>query len=222
MMNLKNKISTLFRPFRNRKRQKYYLKKYGIIKGDYIILSNNCIGGMCYHDAAKEFLSPTINMCIDNFLTFVLNVQTYVTCKIEQVNDCECNYPVGLLKPNNGLPEIKVYFVHYDSFIEAEKKWQERSKRMLSRSGKVCVIYSVPVSQPFDDEEIKKFLEINAYRKLCFYREDKFTLPENTDSVHFVKIPKRYQSIDYSKYIGLFSRKRYFDKFFDIFGFLFK
>ncbi len=220
-MSIKEKISKLFRPYRNKKRQKYFLKKYGEVNGNYIILSNNCIGGMCYHDANKEFLSPTINLYVDDFLTFASNVKEYVSCDIKEVENSGFEYPVAVLEPK-GLPPINVYFVHYNSFLEGKEKWIERSKRMLSQDGKLCIIYSIPKSKVIDDNIRDNFLKINAYRKLCFYRETKVELPQNTESTSFVMIPKQYQNMDYSKYIGLLSRKRYFDKFFNIFYFLFK
>jgi len=221
-MSIKSKISTLFRPYRNRKRQDYFLKKYGPVKEDFIILSNNCIGGMCYHDANKPFLSPTINLCVEDFLTFIANAKQYISCEMERVEENECEYPVGVLVPTNNLPKIKIYFVHYESFDEAKKKWKERCERMYSSNAKLCIIYCVPKNKAFGDKEIKEFLSINAYRKLCFYRELNEFIPKNTSSTCFVQIPKKYQSIDYSKYTGLFSRKRYFDRFFNIFSFLFK
>ena len=222
MKTIKSKISSFFRPYRNKKRQKFYLKKYGSPDIDFNILSNNCIGGMCYHDAAKPFLSPTINLSIDNFLVFVSNLNDYLSCQIEQVKDSGKDYPVGLLIPkNSSLPPIKIHFVHYETFDIAKNKWIERSQRMFSNKGNVCIIYCVPSGEIIDENKINLFNKIKAYRKLCFYREANVTLPQNSKDTYFVKIPEKYQSIDYSKYVGLFSRKRYYDYFFDIYKFIF-
>ncbi len=221
-MNIKSRISSIFRPLRNKRRQNYFFRKYGKVEGNYTILSNNCIGGMCYHDANKQFLSPTINLVVDNFLTFVLNMKKYIFSDIEEVENDTSDYPVGVLKPQGELPPVKISFVHYNSFDEAKEKWVLRCQRMLSEEGRLCIIYCVPSGKILDEEEMNKFLKIKAYRKLCFYRNANIELPDKTETTCFVMIPKKYQSLDYSKYTGLFSRKRYFDYFFDIFPFLFK
>lgn len=39
-------------------------------------------------------------------------------------------YPVGMLKGNGTLPDIKIHFLHYRSFEEAREKWLERSGRL--------------------------------------------------------------------------------------------
>lgn len=55
-----------------------------------------------------------------------------------QAELCECpyayegarRYPVGMLKGNGTLPDIKIHFLHYRSFEEAREKWLERSGRL--------------------------------------------------------------------------------------------
>lgn len=221
MKIIQNKISLYFRPYRNKKRQKYYLKKYGSPSGFFNIISNNCIGGMCYHDAAKEFLSPTINLYVENFLTFISNLDEYLSCDIQEVQNSGQFYPVGVLNPSSLLPPITIKFVHYNSFEEAKRKWINRCRRMLENKGRLCIIYCVPKNKILDKDEFNSFVKIKAYRKLCFYRETSVQLAPNTNDMAFIKIPEKYQKLDYSKYVGLLSRKRYYDYFFNLYEFIF-
>lgn len=212
-----SKISSWFRPYRNRRRQKYFLKKHGAVKDSYKILSSNCIGGMCYHDANLEFLTPTINCSIKDFLTFCLFVDKYILFDlVEDTNNNE-KYPVGILVGKDGLPSIKINFVHYSSFKEAKEKWVARSARMASHEGKVCIIYC---TSNLSQKQVEEFLQIQAYKKVCFYKTTSVSLPDHPSS-KFVHVPLKYQKVDYSNYTGLFSRKRYYDYFFDINSYFF-
>ena len=49
------------------------------------IISQNCIGGVFYHDMNEKFLSPTINLYFDayDFLKFVKNISYYLSLDIK-------------------------------------------------------------------------------------------------------------------------------------------
>ena len=97
------------------------------------IISNNCIGGVIYHNLGLKFLSPTVNLFFknDDYLTFCKNLQYYSSCNIVQVKDMDRDYPVGRIEPlDNNHKEITIFFQHYKSFDEAKRKWQERYQRV--------------------------------------------------------------------------------------------
>ncbi|WP_426350915.1 DUF1919 domain-containing protein [Alloiococcus sp. CFN-8] len=91
---------------------------------DFTIISQNCIGGVFYHDMGMELLSPTINLFFkaEDFVRFVLNLEYYMNLEIEM--HWEEEYPVGL------LGDISIYFMHYKTCREAKENWQKRVKRI--------------------------------------------------------------------------------------------
>ena len=64
---------------------------------DFTVISQNCIGGVFYHDMGLKFLSPTIDLYIPepDFIKFISNLEYYINTDLE-ISDGE-NYPIGLL-----------------------------------------------------------------------------------------------------------------------------
>ena len=84
---------------------------------DITLLSQNCIGGVMYHDCEAKFLSPMVNLYMmpSDFLKFVNNFEYYLS-EAPVVCDGE-KYPIGTF--SDGL---KINFMHYDSKEEALEK----------------------------------------------------------------------------------------------------
>lgn len=89
------------------------------------IIASNCNGGYILHDMGLRFNTPTINLYIitPDFLKFVSNLDFYLEQELKELKT-DLSYPVG------ELDDIKVFFMHYNSFDEAKKKWEERAKRV--------------------------------------------------------------------------------------------
>ncbi len=92
---------------------------------DFSIIASNCVRTIMYHDLGVPFLSPTINLSIgmDDFIRFARNPRPYLEEEIVEIkdgNDC----PAGM------AGDIRINFVHYDTFEEGVRKWQERKKRI--------------------------------------------------------------------------------------------
>lgn len=106
--------------YRNRKR---------LMNRSFSLISNNCIGGIISHDMHLRFLSPTVNLSFanDGFLLFCRHLVYYLSIPVEEVVS-DKGYPVGVLKGEYG--DIFLYFMHYDSFLEAKQKWEERALRV--------------------------------------------------------------------------------------------
>ena len=104
---------------------------------DFTIISNTCVGGVMTHFVGEQFRSPTVNLIIyeEQFLTFCRHLKEYSTCDVEEPSEEEAEqfksfkYPVGILRGGE-LPDIYLFFVHYKTFDEAKKKWDERFKRV--------------------------------------------------------------------------------------------
>lgn len=94
---------------------------------NFSIISSNCNGGVACHDLKVRFNSPTVNLSMSagDFLKFVKHLEYYVNTDIVERKDDTVTYPVGLLGN-----EILLHFMHYNSFEEAVKKWNERKKRI--------------------------------------------------------------------------------------------
>ena len=97
------------------------------------LISNDCVGGVIYHDLGEQFRSPTVNLWIPNsqFLEFAQNLKYYLSCEIKETPDAAKSYPVGTIIPKDDqhIP-IEVNFMHYPSFEAGYEKWKERSARV--------------------------------------------------------------------------------------------
>ena len=88
------------------------------------IISQNCIGGVVYHDLHSEFLSPTINLFFKepDFVKFVLNLHHYLNCDL--IMSWGDEYPIGKIE------DLTVFFMHYDNCKEAKLAWERRKVRI--------------------------------------------------------------------------------------------
>ena len=75
---------------------------------DCTLISQNCIGGVLYHDLGLQFLSPTINAFIPepDFVKFVLDLRHYMGQEL--VMQWGEEYPLGM------LDDITIHFMHYE------------------------------------------------------------------------------------------------------------
>ncbi len=92
---------------------------------DFSIIASNCVGTIMYHDLGMPFLSPTINLAMgmQDFVRFAENLKWYMEKEIVELKD-EQEWPAGM------LGDIKINFVHYETFEEGVLKWEERKKRI--------------------------------------------------------------------------------------------
>ena len=65
----------------------------------------------------------------------------------------ESNYPIGILSPINLRP-IKLHFLHYNSFLEAKEKWDERKKRIIYENIFVVSTFCYPVETATYSEQL--------------------------------------------------------------------
>lgn len=95
-----------------------------LIEKEISIISQNCIGGVFYHDMGMEFLSPTINTFIKepDFVQMVLNLRYYMSLHI--VMRWGEEYPIGV------LDDLEIHFMHYETCEEAKSAWERRVQRI--------------------------------------------------------------------------------------------
>jgi len=125
------------------------------------IISQNCIGGVFYHDMKKKFLSPTVNLyftCPD-FVKFVLNLKYYMESELQMIWGEE--YPIGM------LGDIRVYFMHYQTCTEAKEAWERRKGRINWDN---ILILSTDMEE-FSEETFEQWKQIK-YSKILFTAKD--------------------------------------------------
>ena len=134
------------------------------------ILSQNCIGGVFYHDMGMQFLSPTINTFIPEpgYLRMVLNLREYMAMEPE-IHWGE-EYPIGM------LGDVQIHFMHYKTCQEARESWLRRVKRI--NYDKILVLCTD--RDGFDDEAYALWKQI-PYPKVLFTAHPEYT----EDAVHF-------------------------------------
>ena len=91
----------------------------------------NCTGGILYHDLGLQFASPTVNMYMraEDFIKFCENLEHYLS--VDKMIECQDIEIVGDRKyPIAKLDDILLFLVHYKSVEEAQRKWNERKRRI--------------------------------------------------------------------------------------------
>lgn len=94
---------------------------------EFTIFSNNCLGGVFYHDAGKRFTTPLVNTAMDgeDFVKFLERPEYYLNHEMTFITWPGHNYPIAR------IDDIEIRFVHYKTTEEAESKFRERTKRIV-------------------------------------------------------------------------------------------
>lgn len=131
----------------------------------FTIFSNNCLGGVFYHDAGLEFTSPLINTSMDgeDFLKFLSNPHYYLDCELEFFSWPGKTYPIAK------LDDIEVNFVHYKSEEECKEKWNERKMRIVWDN-----IFIIATNHDGMNQEkcMKRFNELPYNNKIMFVSKE--------------------------------------------------
>lgn len=168
---------------------------------DLTIICNNCVGGVLYNDYNMQFRSPTINLYLStsDYLKFCKNINFYKEQKLIQIEN-DRSFPVGLLY------DIKIYFMHYQTFDEAKDAWYRRFNRI--NNDNLCFI--LVQGDDCKEKEIREFLSFQAKGKKILLLNHDFNL-ENTFYIKgFEDCNSLGNIIEYdTSKIGM----RYFDQF---------
>lgn len=173
------------------------------------IITNNCIGGIIYHDLGLKFTSPTINLFFQktaDFFAFVDDIKYFVEQTPIQVYEEDKKYPIGEFEKDGKM--IRVYFMHYKTFDEAVSKWKERGRRI--NYDNLFVIAEYPEEIRETDEAYKNFKNIKYPNKRMITRPAGFT---DSELVDIGLYNKDFFFGKILRYKGKFSKKRYLDDF---------
>ena len=146
----------------------FTFQKYKILRESKLsIISQNCFGGFLYHRFHLPFLSPTINLNLEfkSFLKMVLNLKEYMGKPIKFYDiKLGVDYDINgerTIMPIYLLGDIKLNMVHYNDFIEAENKWNDRVKRINWAN-----LLIVGFTRSFEEAEV--FDSLPYEKKVCF------------------------------------------------------
>ena len=192
---IRNKANRVFSDYRHQKNRKR------LINHDFTIICSNCNGGVILHDLGLQFDTPTINLYFEpaDYLKFCMNLSFYLK---QPVNDITGNadYPIGLLN------DIKLHFLHYQSFEEARSKWEERSKRV--HLDNIYFMFSDRNGCTY--EQLKEFDRLPLKNKVVFTNRH---YPELKSSKYIRGFEDGNCVGVLSNYRSFFWDKRYYDDF---------
>ena len=125
-IRIKNTVSR-YNPLavRRRERMRAELKNR-----DFSLICPNCLGGMLLHDLNMPFLSPTVNLMLNqrDFVRFVMDLPYYTQQELRFYDDPAFSCPCAKL----GEPgkSVTIHFTHYPDRQSAKTSWNKRIPRI--------------------------------------------------------------------------------------------
>lgn len=181
-MSLKNRF--ILKYFDTVSKVRHYLNKKKLKNKDFTIISSNCTGGFIYHWLGLKFNSPFINLYMtnDDFILMLENFEEFINGDLVESKESS-NYPIGI-----GKFGIKIHFLHYPNFQEANKIWDKRKKRinkenlfiMLCNLGEGIDIGNIQERERI----IERFNNTNFKNKIIFTQNK---IDEKNPNVKFIE-----------------------------------
>lgn len=183
---------------------------------DVSIIAQNCIGGVIYSIIGQEFLSPTINMFIENenFIKLVNNLQYYMSITPRPLLE-EYIDPINtsVRYPKIAIDDIEICCLHYKNCQEAIVAWERRKNRI--NYNKILVIAN-SWNMRENETLVSKICKNKKYTTICFtYGQYNFN--------NCIQMEGDYWYLDERKIIRpnitdfkVFSAKRYFEDYIDL------
>ena len=196
IIKVRNFYRDTLRYFINKNKRKKLTNK------SFTLLSSNCTGGVIYHQLGLEFTSPTINLYMNpsDFIKFCANLKFYLGLELVEVKDKKYNYPIAKLE------DITIHMVHYNSFIEAKQKWNERKKRINFEN-----IYIICLERDgCSYEDIEAFDKLPFKNKVIFVKQD---MPNIKSALYLPNSSNNYEVTDLAKCYSVFNVQQPLDGF---------
>lgn len=170
------------------------------LKNDnFTILTDTCIGGVMYHKLGKRFMSPTINMWMNenDFYRFVHNLHHYLAQPLRFVHGIDPT-------PTAYIDDILLRFNHYHSDEEARAKWEERLKR-INYDNLFIICADRADCGPITHEDMLSLKEVPCRGKVIF------SVRKYDDIDYIVPLPKDKEGDYVNSY--MFDRSKYFQQY---------
>lgn len=168
------------------------------------VFASNCNGGVMTHDLGLKFRSPTVNLYIrpKEYVRFLENLQHYLyEAHFVAERGGDADYPVGI------LDDIRIDFVHYQSFDEAVAKWYSR----LGRVDLDNAFYIMTERDECTYDDLVSFDKLPYKNKVVFVSRP---MPEISCSFFDPSFPvMRGQLGVLSDYVSRLSGRRHLDAF---------
>ena len=154
----------------------FALEKYRQLQRSRLsIFSINCFGGHIYHFLGLPFLSPFVNLYLDNedFIKFLRAPRIYLEERLfyqGQKFDSKKTFEF----PVATLGNLSIYMMHYKNFEESVEMWERRKHRINWYN-----IFAVMWTE--NQEDLEKFDELPYGKKVCFV-----PFKSNLDSAWYV------------------------------------
>lgn len=133
---------------------------------NFSIITDTCIGGVIYHELGLPFLSPTINLWMENvdFYKFAHNLKHYMSADLRFV-------PSPDPTPVAYCDDILIHFNHYKTEAEAASKWYERRKR-INWDNLFLITSDRPCDREVTKDDILSLQKIPCKGRLVFSVKD--------------------------------------------------
>lgn len=168
---------------------------------DFTIIASNCNGTFIYYDLGLKYLTPTVNLAMpmDDFVKMVGNLRWHMEQEIKEVKE-EGRCPAGL------LGDVRINFVHYETFEEGVKKWEERKKRIHWDN-----LFIIGTEKDFCSyETLQEFERLPYKNKVVFTKEEH---PEISSAYYMKGFEKKEELGVLTLFKKQFLRRRYLDDF---------
>lgn len=148
------------------------LKRLRLRNRGFSLITNNCCGGVIYHDLGQQFRSPTINLSIptDDYVVFLEHLPEALSTDPQDAGVSDSGYPLGDIRFNDGQT-VRIHFAHYHSFGEALDKWKTRCGRVDPDN----LFVLMEAGNLVEPDVIRRFDELDFKNKMII------TAPENRD-----------------------------------------
>lgn len=175
---------------------------------DFSIISNNCFGGDVYQSYNLKYLSPTVGLFFfaKDYLMFLSRLEYYLSLELIFIPQNKSRnfanfkeHNINERVPIGVLEDVEIVFLHYNSEIEANEKWNNRKKRVNFNK----LIIKFNDQNEFLLEDLKFFDTLNFDNKLFFTNKNNF----DYDFVIFFK--KDYKRISIKNDTSRRNYKRY-------------
>lgn len=148
-----------------------------------------------------------------DFFEFIEHFEYYIKQPLIQIKNPKYDplapdYPVAILKGDNGLKDLELHFLHYKNFDEANTKWESRKERI--HFDDIFIIWSF-VGMGKDENLYARAQNLPFKNKVIFVNHpiDKLKYP----SFFYIKGFENQTGLgQISKYQNLFG-KRFYDQF---------
>lgn len=203
MLNMISRVSRgMSEKLRKRESTHYRKKKERKLRNqDFTIIASNCNGTFMYYDMGLPYLSPTINLSIEmnDFVKMVEDLRWYMDQEIAKSSGPEA-YPIGM------LGDVRIQFVHYETFEQGVQQWNERKERINWEN--LFIVGTQKDGCTY--ETLKRFDQLPYENKVIFTKTE---YPE-FQSAHYMKGFEEEEELGVlTNYKEQWRRRRYLDDF---------